>query len=1850
MALSTQPHGKLLDFEQYIDHQLGRTRARIKLTDVVTASLILIAAAVGLLFLEVVLDHLIGLPVWLRRIVLLLGLSGGGAFAVWRIVLPMVRRVNGFYAARTIEETDPSFKNSLINYLDLRRRRGELSKAALAAIEAKAVRDLTQVEIDSVVNQHRLMQVAYIFSAVVVIFCLYAAMTPKSILDSAKRALLADVVRPTNTRLVNIKPGDDPEAARVVAGTHVPFTVEVQGTRPERVVLHWSADGGKFFAAQELAPGRNYYDPWQFTMRNVQQSVVYSFTGGDAESLRYHLEVLPAPMVTAVALDYEFPTYTGVPPRANVEGGNVEAIEGTKVTIHARTNEPARSAFLEFSKAQVKQAPMEVSTANPRELVGRFNVKEPGSYTIKFTTTGGQPNPDPVVYDIVVHRDNPPSAHFVKPDRVEVKVPSNVEVPLVMAASDDFGVKDATLHVFQESESLVSENLLEQRAPTREFKQTEMLDLARLRVKPGSKLTYWLTVRDTKEPVSNRAETLHQTIVVEAPLPPAEKKKFDEARRKDLDEEQAPPAEPTELTENTGPMPPPQPGKAATEQDQNQARNDGQPRKEPKEIERSTADRGEKDQENGNPPAPEPKLSPEEMRRIKDLMAMNRQPPQAPPPAGSASNNAPNPSNTPNAGNATQTNPAQPSNPNLAPSEPATRVRRANPSGNNAPSGPGTNAPAPANGPTTADSSPQVQRAGRNNNQTPSASPRNPPGNNAPGTKPSANTTPNAGNHLPGQPNPNTPTPGQPGPNNPPSAPTAPNATPNTTTPGQPNPNAPKPGESSSNNSAAANIPSAAQPNQAGENTPQSQKPGPNKPAASPTAAKPNTTKPAQPGSPASATNSRQDQSPGTKLESSAAKPGQETPSAAQPRSETAPKPGEPGASSKSGSENTSAVKSGEATSPTAPLNQGEAQATKPAQDNPVASESPSSPTAKPAKAVASTAKPGQPGQAGARPGASETSTAKPGQSGQENATAGQPNQEAMKPGQEGNTAGKPSLDSTKPGQAGPDHAKPGPPNAAKPDQAGRESAKPGAPDRNATTAKPGPDKLQARAPETGTPRPGSAAKPDETPSGRTGSSSPTASKPSQDQTSTGEPGRNNNPTTPDSAKSDQDNAAAAKSDQGRASATQDQTRSQPGQPGASTPKPGQPEQNPSQANPSDTNNPMNGQPGQENPQTGPSGANTAKPSQSSPTPGQTDANAPKPGQTPGTADQNRPKPGTRTPGTPPGQPDAHNNPTPGQSNPPTGPNRQANPPQPMNPGTANPMRPGPGQANPQPPQAGQPNQNPNTPSPNQPNAARPDQDNSVPGQPNPMNPNANPDTNPNVPPSERTGEKSPTGPKTEAPNTKDQTNRPKEQAKAGQNPKDRQPDKPKAPSSNEPRRPGEAPQPDQATMPNAEQPGQPSSPKDQQTTTHAAEGSTSATDQAAEKTDAGQPKPSPETKRNRTQPPDARKSIAEKLRAALKKNQKPDEEKLKYRLAEEETKEQAQAKPAPKREQPKTETPPPQQEPVPPQPDSQGDTPGQSGSHAGKPGNTPGQGHTPRAGQGDHPGTTTSGQPSQGRAPAGSQEQGKSQATHPGQGHPGGPTNGASNQTGADNPNERPSVQNFGQAGKQGEPSNAGSQGEPSNAPQGTTSPSAGTSNGPGSPNGQPSGGSPRGGGQTANGGGPGVGEPGSPITKDETSKPSPRAESKPQNAAETVAPNQPQSELVLRKLQDLLKNDQAAAKLEKETGMSREEMEQFVRKFSKAPKPTPGEGRKIEVKPGESKPSGANTSLPGLNPGTHLSTQSLRDRGAVVQDQVRDNIEGTRFTAPPEVRSGYEAYKSTLSRSKTVNPVRVGSGSGGR
>jgi hypothetical protein len=156
--------------------------------------------------------------------------------------------------------------------------------------------------------------------------------------------------------------------------------------------------------------------------------------------------------------------------------------------------------------------------------------------------------------------------------------------------------------------------------------------------------------------------------------------------------------------------------------------------------------------------------------------------------------------------------------------------------------------------------------------------------------------------------------------------------------------------------------------------------------------------------------------------------------------------------------------------------------------------------------------------------------------------------------------------------------------------------------------------------------------------------------------------------------------------------------------------------------------------------------------------------------------------------------------------------------------------------------------------------------------------------------------------------------------------------------------------------------------------------------------------------------------------------------------------------------------------------------------------------------------------------------------------------------------------------------------------------------------------------------------------------SKPTPPSATPNQDLADNVAPkNQPQSNLVIRELKDLIKDDKITPEMLKDMNMgSKEELNQFVEKFEKAPKSKPGPGREVEVKPGKPQAVDPNRRLPELIPGSTVSTKMMRDKGAYVQDNVRGLNEGARLEPPPELRARIDAYRNSLSRSKTLNPTR--------
>ena len=109
---------------EVIEQRVKKTCRQVKQRDVFLTLTVLLTCAVTYFFLFALLDHWIfkgGVSQFVRQILFFGGLFTAAAYTIYRF-LPLFRySVNPIYAAKILEEHRPSMKNSLINWILLRR-------------------------------------------------------------------------------------------------------------------------------------------------------------------------------------------------------------------------------------------------------------------------------------------------------------------------------------------------------------------------------------------------------------------------------------------------------------------------------------------------------------------------------------------------------------------------------------------------------------------------------------------------------------------------------------------------------------------------------------------------------------------------------------------------------------------------------------------------------------------------------------------------------------------------------------------------------------------------------------------------------------------------------------------------------------------------------------------------------------------------------------------------------------------------------------------------------------------------------------------------------------------------------------------------------------------------------------------------------------------------------------------------------------------------------------------------------------------------------------------------------------------------------------------------------------------------------------------------------------------------------------------------------------------------------------------------------------------------------------------------------------------------------------------------
>jgi hypothetical protein len=153
-------------------------------------------------------------------------------------------------------------------------------------------------------------------------------------------------------------------------------------------------------------------------------------------------------------------------------------------------------------------------------------------------------------------------------------------------------------------------------------------------------------------------------------------------------------------------------------------------------------------------------------------------------------------------------------------------------------------------------------------------------------------------------------------------------------------------------------------------------------------------------------------------------------------------------------------------------------------------------------------------------------------------------------------------------------------------------------------------------------------------------------------------------------------------------------------------------------------------------------------------------------------------------------------------------------------------------------------------------------------------------------------------------------------------------------------------------------------------------------------------------------------------------------------------------------------------------------------------------------------------------------------------------------------------------------------------------------------------------------------------PDAKD-LSEPPPTPDGPPAVGREAPIPENLQArDQKLRRIQEALQDEDQARKLEDLTGMTREEMSQFVERFSGPPEGPAGEGRELEVDlESESGTIDPNRVVPDPLSGVRQSEGARRSQGTGVNDGLGMSRQGGGTPPPPQLRKLVEAYQRRLS-----------------
>jgi len=311
----------------------------------------------------------------------------------------------------------------------------------------------------------------------------------------------------------------------MAAGADLPVLVRVEGVVPREAFLNLK--GGRGLPPQ-IAMTERPGNRFKHVFRRVTTPMNFHASGGDDPQGNFEISVhtVQPPRVGAIRATLIYPEYTGLKEQTQF-GGSIEALEGSRITLHVTPTSAIATAGINFldsgTKIELKETRIEEEGEERTFFVGDFTALKTDRYHVHLASPQGLKNPHPGTYPVVVGADHAPIGRVLLPsaDLFNVVLPGG-RLPLRVEARDDYGLAavDIIMQLSRSDETRRS-SLIPASSTTRipSTVLTQILKVGDLNIggsKPaiGDTISLSCEIRDNKKPEAMQTKLAPRQIHV----------------------------------------------------------------------------------------------------------------------------------------------------------------------------------------------------------------------------------------------------------------------------------------------------------------------------------------------------------------------------------------------------------------------------------------------------------------------------------------------------------------------------------------------------------------------------------------------------------------------------------------------------------------------------------------------------------------------------------------------------------------------------------------------------------------------------------------------------------------------------------------------------------------------------------------------------------------------------------------------------------------------------------------------------------------------------------------------------------------------------------------------------------------------------------------------------------------------------------------------------------------------------------------------------------------------------------------------------------------------------------------